>query len=416
LPQKFAHRNEAFASDKNPTEGEVGEVQRASRHDLVRALAPRYAHVSKGEKSEILEQVCEVTGYTRKYALTLLKHPPPEVSPTKRTRRRSPSYGPAEVELLQLCWLITDGICSKRLAPFLPELLRRLRRKQALREFPVAVQERVAGMSAATVDRALKASREQVKKRRGLSTTKAGTLLKRQIAIRTFADWTDSRPGFLEMDLVAHCGWSGAGPFLYTLSMVDVATGWVACAGLRDKRQETVFHALQRLQADLPFRILGLDSDNGTEFINHVLLEYCSSQGITFTRSRPYLKNDTCHIEQKNWAVVRRLVGYDRLELPALPALERIHDLARDYVNFLHPVRKLVSKTRSGPRVTRRYDAAQTPFHRLVDSGALSMKMTGQLQKRSKTIDPYRLKVQLEHAQRTLAARAVRSDSYVRQP
>jgi hypothetical protein len=207
-----------------------------------------------------------------------------------------------------------------------------------------------------------------------------------------------------------------AGQFLYTLSMVDVATGWVACAGLPDERQETVFHALQRIRADLPFRILGLDSDNGTEFINRLLLEYCSDNHITFTRSRPYLKNDTCHVEQKNWAVVRRLVGYDRLEWPALAALERIHDLAGDYINFLHPVRKLVSKTRSGPRVTRRYDVAATPFHRLVDSGALSMTMTRQLQKRSQHIDPYRLKVQLEHAQRTLAQRAVRSDSYVRQP
>src|SRR5215472_17668712 len=152
-------------------------------------------------------------------------------------------------------------------------------------------------MSPATVDRALKPLREQTKARRGISTTKAGTLLKRQIPIRTFADWTDARPGFFEMDLVAHCGWSGAGQFLYTLSMVDVATGWVACAGLRDKRQETVFHALQRLQANLPFRIRGLDSDNGTEFINRVLLDYCTDQGITFTRSRPYLKNDTCHVE-----------------------------------------------------------------------------------------------------------------------
>jgi hypothetical protein len=416
LPQKFADRNEAFASDKNPTEGEVGEVQRASRHDLVRALAPRYAHVSKSEKGEILNQVCEVTGYTRKYALTLLKDPPPDGPPSKRTRRRSPTYGPAEVELLRLCWLVTDGICSKRLAPFLPELLDRLRRRQALREFPVAVQARVARLSAATVDRALKPLREQTKARRGISTTKAGTLLKRQIAIRTFADWTDARPGFFEMDLVAHCGWSGAGPFLYTLSMVDVATGWVACAGLRDKRQETVFHALQRIRAELPFRILGLDSDNGTEFINRALLDYCTDQHITFTRSRPYLKNDTCHVEQKNWAVVRRLVGYDRLEWPALAALERIHDLAGDYINFLHPVRKLVSKTRTGPRVTRRYDIAQTPFHRLLDSGALSIKMTSQLNKRSKNIDPYRLKVQLEAAQRTLAIRAVRSDSYMRQP
>jgi Integrase core domain len=417
LPQKFADRNGSFASAKNPTEGEIGEaVQRASRHDLVRALAPRYGHVSKSEKGQILDQVCEVTGYTRKHALTLLMNPPPDEPRVKRKRHRSPSYGPAEVELLRLCWLVTDGICSKRLAPFLPELLDRLRRRQALREFPIAVQAHVAGMSPATVDRALKPLREQTKARRGISTTKAGTLLKRQIPIRTFAEWADVRPGFFEMDLVAHSGWSGAGQFLYTLSMVDVATGWVACAGLRDKRSETVFHALQRLRAELPFRILGLDSDNGTEFINRELLEYCTDQGITFTRSRPYLKNDTCHVEQKNWAVVRRLVGYDRLESPALAALERIHDLDGDYINFLHPVRKLVSKTHSGPRVTRRYNLARTPFHRLLDSGVLSMKMTKHLNKRSKDIDPYRLKVQLESAQRTLAARAARSDSYVRQP
>src|SRR5438067_6478633 len=171
LPQRFADRNEVVASDKNPTEGEVGEVQRASRHDLVRALAPRYGHVSKSEKGQILDQVCEVTGYTRKYALTLLKDPPEEPA-VKRTRRRSPTYGPAEGELLRLCWLVTDGICSKRLAPFLPELLDRLRRRQALREFPVAVQTHVAHMSAATVDRALKPLHEQTRARRGISTTK----------------------------------------------------------------------------------------------------------------------------------------------------------------------------------------------------------------------------------------------------
>ena len=155
MPQKFADRNEVVASAKNPTEGEVGEVQRASRHDLVRALAPRYGHVSKSEKGQILDQVCEVTGYTRKHALTLLKNPPPDGPPATRKRRRSPTYGAAEVELLRLCWLVTDGICSKRLAPFLPELLDRLRRRQGLREFPIAVQQHVAGMSAATVDRAL---------------------------------------------------------------------------------------------------------------------------------------------------------------------------------------------------------------------------------------------------------------------
>src|SRR5215472_644051 len=140
LPQKFPDRNEAFASAKNPTESEVGEgVQRASRHDLVRALAPRYWRVSKSEKGQILDQVCEVTGYTRKHALTLLKNPPPDEPHIRHKSHRSPSYGPAEVELLRLCWLVTDGICSKRLAPFLPELLDRLRRRQALRQFPIAV-------------------------------------------------------------------------------------------------------------------------------------------------------------------------------------------------------------------------------------------------------------------------------------
>ena len=153
----------------------------------------------------------------------------------KRTRHRSTSYGQAEVELLQLCWLVTDGICGKRLAPFLPELLRRLRHWHALRDVPADVQARVARMSAATVDRALRPYRTR-EGRRGISTTSPGALLKRQIAIRTFADWTDVQPGFLEMDLVAHCGWNAAGQFLYTLSMVDVATGWVACAGLRDRR------------------------------------------------------------------------------------------------------------------------------------------------------------------------------------
>jgi hypothetical protein len=253
LPQKFADRNEAFASDKNPTEGEVGEVQRASRHDLVRALGPRYAHMGKRENSHILNKVCEVTGYTRKYALTLLKNPPRDEPHVTRKRHRSPSYGPAEVELLRLCWLVTDGICSKRLAPFLPELLDRLRRRQALREFPIAVQQRVAGMSPATVDRALKPFREQTNARRGISTTKAGTLLKRQIPIRTFAEWTDLRPGFFKMDLVAHCGWSGAGQFLYTLSMVDVVTGWVACAGLRDKRSDRAALVGRRDAQNLPF-------------------------------------------------------------------------------------------------------------------------------------------------------------------
>src|SRR5258708_1225473 len=222
-------------------------------------------------------------------------------------------------------------------------------------------------MSGPTCDRGLKPLREQTEARRGISTTKAGTLLKRQIAIRTFADWTDARPGFFEMDLVAHCGWSGAGPFLYTLSMVDVATGWVACAGLRDKREETVFHALQRIRAELPFRILGLDSDNGTEFINRALLDYCTDHHITFTRSRPYLKNDTCHVE---------LCGYPHNSTKQLSFLRygrpRVK-VMRCWAQYSSsaPLRNSLPLSESGPRIlngssswTRR-SAASTVWARL---------------------------------------------------
>ena len=167
--------------------------------------------------------------------------------------------------------------------------------------------------------------------------------------------------------------------------------------------------ALRRVQEGLPFKILGLDSDSGSEFLNSTLLDYCTDQHITFTRGRPYRKNDGCFVEQKNWAVVRRLVGYQRLEAPALAALERVHELARDYVNFLHPVRRLTEKVRRGARVTRHYDTAQTPYRRLVASSTLTKKAARQLAIRSKKLDPLHLKLELECAQRTLAERQVRS-------
>ncbi len=297
MPQNFADPGEALCLKKNPTgSGDDEAVQQASRHDLARALAPRYVHASGREKGQLLDELCAITGYTRKHALVLLSHPPAEQRVDER-RGRPPSYGPAEVALLRVCWSATDGICSKRLAPFLPELLERLRRWQALRHISAETIERVVHMSPVTIDRALASSRDGLPKR-GLSTTRPGTLLKHQVAIKTFADWTEALPGFVEVDLVAHCGWTGAGPFLYTLTLVDVATGWVSCAGLRDKRAETVLAALRRLQRGLPFTILGLDSDSGSEFLNTTLLDYCANQHITFTRSRPYRKNDGCYVEQ----------------------------------------------------------------------------------------------------------------------
>jgi hypothetical protein len=249
-------------------------VQQASRHDLARPLAPRYAHASRREQGQLLDEFCALTGYTRKHALVLLRHPPAEERVCNR-RGRPPSYGPAEVALLRVCWAATDGICSKRLAPCLPELLQRLRRWHALEHVSAETIERVAHLSPATIDRALASSRDGLPKR-GLSPPRPGTLWKHQVASKTFADWTETVPGCVAVDVVAPWGWTGAGPFLYPLTRVDGATGWVSCAGLRDKRAQTVLAALRRLQTGLPFELLGLDAASGSEFLNTALLDSCA--------------------------------------------------------------------------------------------------------------------------------------------
>jgi hypothetical protein len=198
-------------------------------------------------------------------------------------------------------------------------------------------------------------------------------LLKNSIPIRTFADWQEKRPGFLEADLVAHCGESTEGFYLTTLCTVDVASSWSECAGVWGKGQERVGSAIHRVRQRLPFPLLGLDSDNGSEFINQHLYTYCHREGITFTRSRAYKKNDSCHVEQKNWSVVRRLVGYDRYSSrAALETLNRVYDLLRLHVNFFQPVMKLVAKTRHGAKVHKVYDQARTPYQRLLEAGALT--------------------------------------------
>ncbi len=227
-------------------------------------------------------------------------------------------------------------------------------------------------MSPSTIDRLLRPWR-RLGGRRPFSTTKPASLLKSSIPIRTFAEWQEERPGFLEVDLVSHCGDNAEGFYLTTLSTVDVASGWSECVGVWGKGQERVGGAVHRVRQRLPFSLLGLDSDNGSEFINQHLFAYCQREKITFTRSRSYKKNDSCHVEQKNWSVVRRLIGYDRYNSrAALEALNRIYDLLRLYVNFFQPVMKLVAKTRHGAKVHKVYDTAQTPYQRLLRSGVLT--------------------------------------------
>ncbi len=342
-------------------------MTRGSIREYAVAVRDRYRSADKMEKGKILDEFVKVTGYHRKAAIRALLNAP---KLTCGRRGRPTRYG-AVLQPLRAIWEASDRLCSKRLQPFLPEMMRVLRQHGEL-GIDASTEAQLCRMSPATIDRLLRSSR-QVGGRRGLTTTRPGSMLKSSIPIRTFADWQENKPGFLEVDLVAHCGESSEGFYLNTLCAVDVASGWLECVPVWGKGQVRVRSAVHRVRQRLPFALLGVDSDNGSEFINQCFYTYCSRENITFTRSRSYKKNDSCHVEQKNGNVVRRLVGYDRYTSKvAFQCLERLYYDVRLYMNFFQPTMKLGSKTRHGARVHKVYGTAQTPYQRLLQSGALS--------------------------------------------
>ncbi len=361
-------------------------VQRASKHEYVARMQERYLKANRREKGRLLAEVLAVTGYGRRHALRLLRHgrfPDQKLralqgrsaTAPRRAGGRPRVYSSVVVGALRSVAETSGWLCGKRLAPFLPELVPALEAEGVLRLTPDDRAQLLA-MSARTIDRRLRPFRLQRDPRNwhGLGTTKPGTLLKSQVPIRTYTPWEEQRPGFLEIDLVAHCGTTTEGFYLTTLVGTDVATGWTECVGVWGKSQRAVFEALTTIRARLPFALLGLDSDNGSEFLNAHLVRYCTQEQITFTRSRPYWKNDQAHVEQKNWSVVRRLVGYGRYEsAAALEQLNRVYELLRLWTNFWQPSLKLIAKARDDAtgKSRKTYDTAQTPYRRLLASGSL---------------------------------------------
>jgi hypothetical protein len=337
-------------------------MSQRSKRELTESIRPRYLKASKTSKEQILNEFVAATGYHRKYAIRLLRRGP-KLKGLKRAGRKKIYQGEV-VQVLTEIWEICGRICSKRLKPFLPEITQVLERHNELSLSP-ETKRLLLGMSRSTIDRCLKPARFDT--RPGLSTTKPGTLLKQAIPVRTWAEWDDTQPGFLEMDLVSHCGDTTEGQYLNTLTATDIATGWTECLALAHKTQQAVSQAILELRQRLPFSLLGIDSDNGGEFINDTLYRYCLAEQITFTRSRPYRKNDQAHVEQKNWSVVRRTVGYDRFETPAeLDLLGAIDTDLRLYVNYFQPVLKLMGKERVDGKTVKRYDKAATPFRRVL--------------------------------------------------
>ena len=378
-----------------------------AKRELLLQIAPRYREASSALKEVILDEFVAATGYVRKYAIRLLNHPVEQKLTI--TRPRPPHYGSEVQQALHLAWTAANHICAKRLVPFLPTLVTSLEQHGHL-HLSEECRAQLLSMSPATADRILQPYRKQ--ERHGLSTTRAGTLLKKQIPIRTFQEWNEIKPGFLEADLVAHCGTHADGSFLYTLTLTDIPTGWTECLPLLNKSQEMVIAALKRAQQLLPFPILGIDTDNGSEFINVELLTFCEQEQITITLGRPRKSNDQCYVEQKNGQIVRQVVGYDRFvgEL-AYRQLTELYRALRVYVNCFQPSMKLQIKQREGSKVRRTYDQAQTPMQRLLASGAVSPTKQQELLRITAALDPLRLLQQLDHLQKALWRHAVTSSS-----
>jgi hypothetical protein len=332
------------------------------RRAVTKTIATRYKRADKAAKSAILDELCATTGWHRNHARKALTQ---ALTPKLVRERapRAPRYGAEVIAALAFCWAVLGAPTGKRLAPVMGELVPRLRRFDEL-DISEATAVALLGMSAATMDRRLGPARAKMLPG-GRSHTKPGSLLKSQIPIRTWAEWDDAVPGFVEIDLVGHEGGNAIGDHCYTLTVTDIATGWTENRSVRNKAEKWVFAALMSITASFPFPILGIDSDNGSEFINWHLLRWCEKHNVTFTRSRAGNSNDGAHVEQKNWAIVRTVVGYHRYDTaPELLLLNKIWALQSLMTNYFCPQQKLISKVRNGAKVTKKYDRATTPYQR----------------------------------------------------
>lgn len=371
------------------------------RKAVTREMHRAYRKASKKEKGAILDHFVELTGHNRAYAARILLATPKERPRKQATRKRPRVYGPEVLLPLRKIWATLDTACGKRIAPALPEMCEVMERFGEL-SLSDGVRAKLHSISAATIDRLLAPDRASVTLH-GRAMTKPGTLLKSQIPIRTWADWDDSRPGFVEIDLVGHEGGNPNGDFCQTLDVTCVVTGWTETRAVKNKAQVWVFAALERIAGALPFPVLGIDSDNGSEFINKHLVRYCDANKITFTRSRVGNKNDGCHVEQKNWSVVRRNVGYSRYDTPEeLEVLNELYAVLRLHTNFFMPSMTLLSKTREGARVTRCHSAAATPYARVVASDDIDGNAKERLREHYAALNPVALKREIWRLQQRL--------------
>jgi hypothetical protein len=363
-------------------------MSRASRRDYWQRIYPRYQAASWLERQRILDEFCANCSYHRKHAIRLLNGPPPSGKRTERRRRRGVTYSSRVIAVLKAVWEAADYPWSVRLKALLPEWMPWIRRR--FRLLP-GLEQQLLQISARSIDHRLRSEKRKVR-RRIYGRTKPGTLLKHHIPLKT-DHWDVEVPGFTEVDLVSHSGNSASGDFCYSLNLTDIYTGWTETRAVLGKGQQGVRDALEEIRQALPFPLRGIDSDNGSEFINDHLYRYCQARAIQFTRGRPYKKDDNAHIEQKNWTHVRRLLGYVRYDSTA--ACAAINDLYRNelrlFQNVFLPSVKLAKKERVGSRLRRHYAAAQSPWQRVAASPVADPERLAELRGQRQTLDPFQL-------------------------
>ena len=374
----------------------MSKLEKDTQCELTTAVAARYRSATKQEKALILDEFTAVTGFHRKHAIRLLNAGPcgkPQVK-----YRRGTVYDEAVRQALVVLWEASDRICGKRLKPLIPLLVDALERHGHL-QLDASVRTKLLSLSAATIDRMLVPIRSA-----GKATKPKTPSVRASVPVRTFGDWNDPEPGFMEADLVAHCGGNMGGSFVHTMVLTDLATAWTECIPITVRDSVLVVDALRRLQQMLPFPLRGIDTDNGGEFINETMHAFCQDERLELTRSRPYRKNDQAWVEQKNGAVVRRLVGHGRLEgLAAAEALGRLYSSSRLFINFFQPSFKLLEKRRVGSRVTKRYAPPATPCSRLLSSTGIDERTKYRLRAVMLTLDPLKLLEEVRQVQHHVA-------------
>jgi hypothetical protein len=378
------------------------------RREVVAAVTERYRSAERAKKGRILDELCATTGWHRKHAVRALRQ---HASVTKgevgAPRERKHRYGVMTKDALTALWEASDRVCGKRLKVMIPTLLSALERHGRLK-LSAADRDRVLAISAATIDRLLgdvKVAASGGKRRR------AGfySAIRREVPIRTFNDWKSPPPGFCEVDMVAHGGTSVTGSFIQTLTMVDVATGWTECLPLVTRDGSLVVEAINRAQTLFPWLLRGVDFDNDSAFMNDVVVPWCRDQKLEVTRSRAYKKNDQAFVEQKNGAVVRRLMGYGRFEgVETARVMVRLYTAARLYVNFFQPSFKLKEKRREGAKVIKRYHAPSTPCERALAHPEMAAAVKQRLREQYPTLDPVALLAEIRAAQEELGNRVDR--------